>query len=305
MSAHVSSAAALGAINRRGIAAMVFSAISFVTNDALIKYASESVGGTQAIFVRGLFGTVFLLILAHALGATRQWRRLADKRTLARSSLDAASTMFYLTALFHLPIGNATAINMATPLFITLFAVVLLRERPQAARWIALGCGFAGVLLIVQPAASGFNAWALLCVTGTLMGSGRDLVTRFIDRSIPSSLLTFSAALVVTLFSGTLMLFQPWQPIGTTQFGLLALAALLLGNAHYFLIYSMRAGEMSLIAPFRYSGLLAALVIGYTVWGDVPNTVAFAGIALLVSAGLYMLHTERTRQREMMKAVID
>ena len=284
---------------------MVISAISFVANDALIKYASQSLGGTQAIFVRGLFSVFFLLVLAHALGVTRQWRRLADPRSLGRSSLDALSTMAYLTALFHLPIGNATAINMATPLFITLFAVLFLREHPTRARWIALAGGFAGVLLIVQPAASGFNAWALLCVGGTLIGWGRDLITRFIDRSIPSVLLTLSTTALVTISAGVMMLFLPWQPVTATHLGVLALAGLLLGNAHYFLIYSMRAGEVSLIAPFRYSGLLVALVIGFLVWGDVPNALAFSGIALLVGAGLYVLYTERARQRELMKAVVD
>ncbi|RZI93877.1 MAG: EamA family transporter, partial [Rubrivivax sp.] len=157
------------AANRRGILAMMLSAVSFVANDAMLKYASQSMAGAQAIFLRGLFAVLFLLVLAHAMGATPHWRRMGNRRVMARSTLDAVATLVYLTALFHLPLGNATAINMAAPLFIILFAVLALREHVTPARWLALGGGFTGVLLIVQPAADGFNAWAILSVCGTLL----------------------------------------------------------------------------------------------------------------------------------------
>lgn len=296
------SSAALRAANRRGIAAMLLSAVSFVANDAMLKYVSQSLPGPQAIFLRGVFAMLFLLVLAHVLGATRQIARVRDRRVVARSVLDASATCLYLTALFHLPLGNATAINMAAPLFITLFAVLVLREPVNRARWLALGAGFAGVLLIVQPAAEGFNAWAILCVAGTLLHSGRDLLTRFIDRSIPSVLLTLTTATSVTLLSGVLSLFGEWRPVGAPQWALLAASSVFLSIAHYFLIISMRAGEVSLIAPFRYSGLLFALLVGFVVWSDVPNALAWAGIVLLVGAGLYVLHNERARQREMVEA---
>ena len=102
--------------------------------------------------------------------------------------------MVYLTSLFHLPIGNATAINMATPLVISLMAAVVLHERLSGARWLAIVVGFAGVLLVVQPAADAFNAWALLCLSGTLLGAARDLLTRAIHANVPSVLVTLSTA---------------------------------------------------------------------------------------------------------------
>ncbi len=287
---------ALRVANRRGVLAMMAGMASFVSNDALVKFASQSLPAFQLIFVRGIFATLLLFAIAAALGATAQLRSLADRKVVMRAGFDAFATIAYLTSLFHLPIGNATAINMATPLFITLFAVIAFRERVGAGRWLALATGFTGVLLIVQPSGSAFNAWALLCLVGTLLHAARDLTTRVIDRRIPSILITVSTAVAVTLLAGVLtFLFEDWQPMRLSQYALLAGASVFLGGGYFLLTVAMRGGEMSLIAPFRYAGLLYALLLGFVVWGDVPNALAWCGIALLVAAGLYVLHGERQR----------
>ncbi|GAB3650105.1 DMT family transporter [Ramlibacter alkalitolerans] len=284
---------ALRAANRRGVLAMAGGMASFVANDTLVKYVSQSLPSSELIFLRGVFASLLLLAVAHAMGATRQLRSLADRRVVVRALLDSFATVTYLTSLFHLPIANATAINMATPLFITLFAVVAFRERVGAGRWLAIATGFTGVLLVVQPTGAAFNAYALLCLGGTLLHASRDLMTRLIDRRIPSILITFSTALSVTLLAAIWGIFQPWQAPTWQHVGLLAAASVFLSGGYFLLTVSMRAGEMSLIAPFRYTGLLFAVVLGYLVWGDVPNALAWAGVALLVTAGLYILHGGR------------
>jgi drug/metabolite transporter (DMT)-like permease len=293
------------AANRRGILAMSLAMASFVANDALVKHVSESLPAAQLIFIRGLFATTLLGTAAHALGATRQLSAVFQRTVLGRSALDALATMTYLTSLFHLPIANATAINMATPLFITLFAVLALGEKVAAARWLAIATGFAGVLLVVQPSAAGFNAYALLCLGGTLLHAGRDLSTRFIRADVPSILITVATAVTVTLLSGALSVVQGWQPMTARHLGLLALASVFLSIGYYLIIVGMRHGDMSVVAPFRYTGLLFALAIGWAVWGDTPNAIAFAGIALLVGAGLYVLHSERSRSRDALDAAPD
>ena len=293
------------AANRRGIAAMSFAMASFVSNDALVKHVSESLPSAQLIFIRGLFATVLLLAVAHGLGETRRIGSAFQRAVLGRSALDALATMVYLTSLFHLPIANATAINMATPLFITLFAVLALREKVGVARWLAIATGFVGVLLVVQPSSAGFNAYALLCLGGTLLHAGRDLTTRFIHVDVPSILITVATAVTVTLLSGGLSLVQGWQPMTLRHVGLLALASVFLSIGYYLIIVGMRQGDMSVVAPFRYTGLLFALAIGWVLWGDAPNTVAFIGIALLVGAGLYVLHSERARTRDGLEAAAD
>lgn len=299
------STGALRAANRRGILAMCGAMASFVINDSMVKVVSESLPAAQLIFVRGAFATLLLLAVVAALGAARHIPRLANRRLLLRASLDAVATMTYLTSLFHLPIGEATAINMATPLFITAFAVLAFKEQVGAGRWLAIATGFTGVLLVVQPSGAAFNAYALLCLGGTILHAGRDLATRYVDEAIPSILITLSSAIGVTLLSGTLTLLQGWKPVNGQQFALLAGASVFLSSGYFLLIMSLRRGEMSLIAPFRYVGLLFALVLGYLLWGDVPNALAWCGIALLVAAGLYVLHGERGRKRPELEPIAD
>lgn len=289
--------------NRDGILAMTFAMACFIANDALVKYVSQSLPAAQLIFIRGLFATAFLLAVAHRMGLLRRTpgqasdplRQLLLRPVWLRAVIDAVATIAYLTSLFNLPIGNATAISMATPLLITLFAVLAWRERVGPGRWLALACGFAGVLLIVQPDAGGFNAWALLCFLATVLHTARDLVTRTIPEQVPSILVTVSTTVAVTLLAGLMSVAHPWAPLDARQLLLLGAASIFLSGAYYLIIVGMRTGEMSLIAPFRYTGLLFALLLGWLVWREVPNTAAWTGIALLVGAGIYVLHSERTR----------
>lgn len=283
--------------NRRGIAAMALGMVSFVANDALIKLVSASLPSGQLIFIRGLLAIALLLALSTWLGAWRvpggPLRALSQRAVLLRAGLDALATLAYLTSLFHLPLGNATAINMATPLVISLMAVLWLGEHVGPARWAAIAAGFIGVLLVVQPSAEGFNVYAWLCLSGTVLHAARDLVTRRIAMSTPSLLITLSTALAVTLLAALISLVQGWVAVTATQLGLLAVASVFLSTGYYLLIVAMRSGDVSVIAPFRYAGLLFALLLGWLVWRELPNALAWAGIALLVGAGLHILHSQR------------
>jgi len=142
---------------------------------------------------------------------------------------------------------------------------------------------------VVQPAGAAFNAYALLCLGGTLLHAGRDLTTRTIDARIPAILITLSTAVTVTVLAGLWSLVQPWQPPSALQLTQLAAASVFLSGGYYLIIIAMRGGEMSLIAPFRYTGLLFALVLGWALWGDVPNALAWVGIVMLVGAGVVMV----------------
>lgn len=296
--------AAQHAANRRGIWMMVGAMAGFVVNDAIVKFVSQSMPSAQLIFLRGVMASLLVLVLAFALGAHRQLRHVLQPRVAARAAVDACATVMYLLSLFHLPIANATAINLAAPLFMVVFAVWFLHEKPGAARWSAVAVGFLGVLFVVQPRSDGFNAWALLCLAGTLFHAARDLMTRRIDPAIPSIVVTLSTALAVTLLTGAMSLVQGWQPFGVAQLGWLAAASVFLVAGYFLIIQCMRQGEVSLTAPFRYSALLFAVVLGYGVWGEVPNTWAWVGIALLVGSGLYVVHSERGRRAARARAAL-
>jgi drug/metabolite transporter (DMT)-like permease len=170
--------------------------------------------------------------------------------------------------------------------------VLWLRARVKMLHALAVAAGFAGVLLVIQPGVDGLNAWAWLCLLGTVLHAVRDLLTQRVPHEVPSIAVTLSNALAVTLAAGALSLVQGWQPMGTLQLALLAAAAVFLCVGYQFLIQAMRSGgDIALIAPFRYTGLLMAVALGWLVWGDVPNSLAWGGIALVVATGLYLLRS--------------
>jgi len=287
----------LAAANRRGILAMAGAMACFIANDAVVKLASAAMPTAQLIFLRGTMATAIVLAVAFATGALARARDTVHRSVVVRALAEALATVLYLTALFQLPIANAAAINLSAPLFIVVLAVAFMGEKVSAAHWLAVCTGFAGVLLVVQPGLEGFNAYALVCLLSALFQALRDLLTRRIAADVPAVLITLSTTVAVTLLAGALSLVEGWRAFAPRDLAMLALAAAFLMGAYYLIVDAMRHGELSLVAPFRYTGVLYAIVLGYLIWGDVPNALAWAGIALLVGAGLFVLHRERARAR--------
>lgn len=285
----------VAAANRRGILSMAGAMACFVANDAVVKIVSAGMPTAQLIFLRGLIAAAIVVAVALATGAAARIRDTVHPRVLARGFAEALATVLYLTALFQLPLANAAAINLSAPLFIVVLAVVFLRERVGASHWLALGAGFAGVVLVVQPGLAGFNAYALVCLLGALLQAVRDLLTRRIAPDVPAVLITLSTTVAVTALAGALSLVEGWRAFALRDLALLAMAASFLMGAYWLIVDAMRHGEMSLVAPFRYTGVLYAIVVGYLVWGDVPNALAWGGIALLVASGLFVLYRQRRR----------
>jgi len=284
-------------VNLRGIRLMAGAMACFVINDMLVKIVSQHLPAAQLIFLRGLMASVLILAIARISGTPLRRTELTQPSVMLRAAIDGIASIFYLVSLFHLPIANATAINMASPLFIALFAVLLLGERIDTRRALAIGAGFVGVLMVIQPRAEGFNAFSLLCLLATFLHSVRDLATRRIAPGIASLAITLSTAVAVSLMAGGLSVFQGWQTPGAFDLGMLAGASVFLSAGYLMIIASTRSGDLSVVAPFRYTGLLCALVLGWLVWGDMPNALAWLGIALLLAAGLYLLGRERERAR--------
>lgn len=281
--------------NSRGIASMLLGIIVFVLNEALCKLAYATVPTSQVMAVRGLIATLVILAIAHALGATAHLRRMRDRRVLLRSSADLVGSYLYMVALFHIPIGNMMAINMASPLLMTATVAILLREAVGWRRWSAVIVGFLGVLLVVQPRAENFNTYSLLAVAAVFCLVARDLVTRRIASDIPSIIVSLTNVGMMTAFATALALIEGWVAMGWYELLLLAVAGLFIAAGYQLVVDAFRHAEVPVIVPLRYTGLLWALLLGWLIWGDVPNTLAAAGIVLIVLSGLYVLHRERVR----------
>lgn len=283
--------------NTRGILAMSAAVFVFIFNDALIKIAAETVPAIQAIGVRGIFATLWVTLALVVTGAWRQLGGVTHPYVLLRGALEVASSIVYLVALFHIQFAIATAINLSTPLIFTALAVLLLKETVRWRRWSAVIVGFLGVLLVIQPRPGDIDVWAWVVLFATVLGAFRDVLGRYLPASVPTLVVSFASAAAVALVGCAWTFVEGWQPMTAREIGLLLASSLLLAAGYQFLVIALRSGaEFSVIGSFRYASILWALGIGYVVWGDVPNALALAGIAVIVGSGLYILHRERVRR---------
>ena len=287
-----------GTGTRRGVTSMVLGMAAFVTNDSLIKLASATVPTGQLISVRNVLTAVLLLLILLATRQAAQIRHCMDRAVMTRSAIDVVATILYLVALFHMPIGNVTAINMSTPLLLTAVVAIFLQIPVGWRRWSAVIVGFVGVTLIVQPRAEGFNAYSLVALAATVFIVARDLSTRRIGKDVSSLAVALANAVFVLVGALALSAFEGWVAVGWHELLLLGGASLFLIVGYLLIVDAFRHGDIATISPFRYTGLIWALGAGYLIWGDIPNGLAVAGIVIVVASGLYVLHRERIRARD-------
>ncbi|MBV8392341.1 MAG: DMT family transporter [Alphaproteobacteria bacterium] len=282
--------------NRRGILAMSASVVVFIFNDALIKLAAESIPAAQVVGLRGIFASLWCGLALLATGGWRQVHGIASPPVFWRGVLEAAAALTYLTALAHTPFAIATAVNLSTPLFLTVLAILILKEAVRWRRWTATILGFVGVLMVIQPHPGDINAWTWVVVFSSLIGAIRDILGRYVPARVPVGVMSLWSSAAVGIAGLVVTAVEGWHPMGWHELGLLVAASLLLAMGYQFLMVSLRSGaELSVTGSFRYGSVLWALGIGYVVWGDVPNLLALSGIVVIVAAGVYILHRERVR----------
>ena len=278
---------------------MAVAMAGFTMNDSITKLMSVEMNFGQVMLVRGLFAMALIGALAVHQRAIRPLRTLFVQPVALRIIGEVGGTVSFLAAITHLPLANTSAIMQSLPLMITLGAAVGFGEPVGWRRWSAIVAGFIGVLIIVRPGVAGFNQFTLLALVSVLFCSARDLATRRIPSHIPSLFITLLTTITVTT-AGAVILFPlgGWtQPSGRSV-GLLALSAVLVLIGYQCVIMALRSGDISAIAPFRYTALLWALLLGYLVFGDVPDTMMVLGASIIVASGLYAFYRERIRHRE-------
>jgi len=281
--------------NMKGAVFMMVSMAAFVINDSLMKSLSGEIPLFQAIFLRGVFATMLVLFLAARMGVVR-WSALAPvDRPVAfvRVCAEIGVTSCFLQALFNMPIANATAILQGAPFALTFAAAVFLREKVGWRRWTAVMAGFAGVMLIVRPGGADFISASCYALGAVCFLVVRDMATRRFSPDTPSMFITLMTAVAITCLGGAVTLTQSWQPVPAAMLAQLALSACFLFFGYLFSVMTMRVGEISFIAPFRYTILVWALLIGVFVFGEIPDALALLGAAIVVCAGLYTFFRER------------
>lgn len=272
---------------------MVIALFGFVVNDAFVKYLSGSVPLGEIVFVRGLLAGAAIAVLITVRGEWPTAQAYLDRSVFLRNVGEVGATLCYLTALTQLPLANATAILQAMPFVITAAAAILLREPVGWRRWTSILVGFFGVLLIVRPGAEGFNAYSILAVIAVGFLALRDMSTRYVPKTIPTLAITFVTTLVVTTMGAIMGLFETWIILDASQILMTCGAALFLMLGYIFVIIAMRDGEVSIIAPFRYTIVLWAIIIDFLIWSKIPSVLTIVGILIIVASGVYMFVRER------------
>lgn len=280
--------------NLRGAVFMAISMVGFALNDTLTKLSSETINPGQIMLIRGLFACCLIGLIAWHRGALRRIGQALHPMVAVRVMGEALATSCFLVSLSHLPIANVSAVLQALPLAVTMGAAMVLGEPVGWRRWLSIAAGFGGVLIIVRPGLEGFSVyslWALACVFFCAI---RDIATKRIPQEISSFLVSTATAVVVTVTGGLLVVpMGGWAPVSYGTFAMLALAAALLVVGYQFIILSLRVGDISFVAPFRYTALLWAILLGYLVFADVPDLAMIVGSTVIVGSGLYMLYRER------------
>ncbi|HMO72950.1 MAG TPA: DMT family transporter [Paracoccaceae bacterium] len=285
--------------NARGAAFMALAMAAFTGNDALMKQVTQHLPLMQAIVVRGVISGVMLAALAMATGGLRLGIGPADRGPVAlRTLAEVGATLTFLTALIHLPLANISAILQALPLAVTLASALVFGDRVGWRRLSAIGVGFVGVVLIVRPGVEGFTVWSLVAVASVLCVVVRDLSTRRLTGVLPTSTVALYTAGAVTAMGAVGMAFGPgWQPVGGGALTALTGAAVLIVVGYTFIIKAMRVGEVSFVAPYRYTSLLAAILLGWLMFGSLPDALTWAGSALIVASGLFTMWRESRLKR--------
>jgi drug/metabolite transporter (DMT)-like permease len=279
---------------------MVVAMAGFTVNDAITKLSSESMNMAQVMLVRGVFATLLVGVLAWRSDAFAKPRSVLHPLVALRVFGEAGGTVTYLVALAHLPIANVSAVQQALPLAVTMGAALFFGEGVGWRRWLAIAAGFLGVLIIVRPGFEGFSAYSLLVLLCVAFCAVRDLATRRIPDDIPTLLISAVTSFAMTVLGAALLpVMGGWSPMNPESTGLLALAAVLVLIGYQFIIMAMRGGDISFIAPYRYTALLWSIVLGVIVFGDFPDAPMVLGSLVIVGSGLYALYRERIVGRKM------
>ncbi|MFC3323198.1 DMT family transporter [Mesorhizobium cantuariense] len=280
--------------NLRGALFMVVAMAGFCLNDAITKYSSQSMNMAQVMLIRGAFASLFVGLLAWQRGALARPGSMLQPLVALRVISEAGATVSFLVALAHLPIANVSAVLQALPLAVTMGAALVFGETVGWRRWLAIALGFAGVLIIVRPGFEGFSIYSLSALASVACCAVRDLATKRIPEVIPTLLVSTATAIAMTIVGAALL--SPmggWTPMTGNSTALLALAAVLVIIGYQFIIMAMRAGDISFIAPFRYTALIWSILLGLFIFADIPDLPMIVGATIIIGSGLYALYRER------------
>lgn len=279
---------------------MILAMASFTAGDTMTKLMAGQVPVGQIIFIRGIVATVIIIAICVRQGVITEVPLIFQKNVLARSLSDMAGTLFFITALMHMPIANLTAVMQAVPLLVIGFAALFLGEKVGWRRTLAILVGLAGVLFIVKPAPASFTIYDGLSLGLIIAVALRDILTRRLTFNVPTMIVVLANSAVVTVSGLALYPFEDWVALDVRHLAYLFFGGIFLCLGYVCMVLTIRMGDISSTAIYRYSVVLFALLSGVIVFREFPDEWALIGIALIVASGIYALLREMkaTRQQD-------
>jgi len=271
--------------------------LCFALLDCGAKWLVQSLPVLQVVWLRFLFHAVFSTALLAPKFGSGVLRSRRPKLQILRAAFLPVMTGLNFWALQYLQLAETGAIQFSVPIIIALIAGPLLGERMDRARWAAIGVGFLGVLIIVRPGTQGFHPALLLATLNAVLYALFNLLTRQLAaHDTPEATQFFSslgATLAITPFA-----LAAWQaPPGALQWLILCLMGIAGGLGHYLLALAHRYAPASVLGPFLYQQIVWMVLLGYLVFGDVPDAAVVLGAAIVIASGGYLLWRERNRAR--------
>lgn len=284
--------------NMRGAALMTAAMAGYTLNDVCMKLMSSEMPLGQTVALRGVLSIGMMSLVGWYLGVLRFRLPLREWGLIAlRTVSEVIVTYCFLTALYNMPIANVTAIIQALPLTVALAAWAFLAEPLGWRRLLAILVGFVGVLLIVQPGGQGFSIWSVYALGAVVFITLRDVVVRKMNPNTPSFTVALLTSIGITLAFAVLSWGEQWVALSGRSMISLTLAAVFITCGYLFSVMVMRVGDIGFVAPFRYTGLVVALIAGLLVFGDWPDGLTLIGAAIVVLTGLFTLYRERALTR--------
>lgn len=261
--------------------------------DACIKTLAPHYSGLQIASLRGFSTLPFIIAWVGFHGGYGQLLRVRFGLHALRAALSIMMLAMFAYALRYLPLAQAYSIFFAAPLMITVLAVIILKEKVDWSRWLAIAVGFCGVLVVLRPTAAGALTIPGLAVLATAVGYALSAITvRVLGRTDSTESMIFWLMFLVAVGAGALAM-PHWQPIQPADWIIIAGLGVSGSLGQFALTEAFRLGEASFIAPFEYTALAWGVGLDWFIWKTVPAQVTMIGAFVIIASGLYLVRRER------------
>ena len=276
---------------------MLLAAFLFSCMDAVVKLATVRHPTGQIVFFRNVVALLPLYFFVRQAGGLAILRTQRLGQHILRSLAGIASMVLGFLAFAYMPLADAVAIGLSGPIFLTALSVPLLGEHVGWRRWGAVFVGFIGILVITRPGSGVFGLAALLPLGGALFYAFAMVQIRKLSSSEPAANIVFYFTISAIVLSAVSL---PWQWVAPTPLSLVYLVGIGLvgGFAQMAMTHAFRLAPVAVVAPFDYTALVFATGFGYAIWGQIPDRFVWAGAAIVIASGLYILHRETVRRRQ-------